>query len=132
MGGDRDRDDRLARLEARRVRAEQELPDRDVPRTGERADVHRRVEREERHRKLGGRVGVGQASAERAAHPDRDVPDVPCGLGEHALGTVGRLAGKVLVPYERPEAEARPPSARGVASEVSASMSTRWVGRRMR
>ena len=58
------------------------------------------------------------------------MPDVPRGLGEHALGTVARLAGKILVPYERPEAEAASVRSR-VASEVSASMSTRWVGRRM-
>ena len=56
--GNCDGDDRLAGSRLVVYGPQQKLPDRDVPRNGERANVHRRVEREERHRELGGRVGV--------------------------------------------------------------------------
>ena len=86
-----------------------------------RADVEARVERGQRDRQLGGRVGVGDRAADRAAVADRRVGDVGDGAGEQRPATRDdaralerRLAG------ERADAQrpARPPHGREVVDPV--------------
>ena len=84
--------------------AAEELPGPDVAVAGPAAGDQRRVQRQDHRGQVGGGVGVGQRTADRAAVADLRVADLPGGVGEQRQ-FAGQQAGpgQVVMGGERPD-----------------------------
>ena len=83
-------------------RPDEEVVRADHARTGRPGDLDRAAEGEQRHRQVGGRVGVRERAADRAPVPDLRVADLRGGVGEYRrLGLEQLGIGHLGVPGGR-------------------------------